>query len=218
MNNKAVSRVERRRQQTRQEIIETTWKIIDENSLANLSVDAVAKAMGITKPAIYYYFPSKQVLLQALIVEALSIEVDQLCAAIDEAKTGTQALGMVVRTFVNYYSQHTDRFRLVYLQSQLVGLSKLGINSESTKELIHPYTNIFFDKLVAKLDEDRERGELASQLNPRRLAMTAHLAGIGVMTMKGVADSAQDPLKFSDEELIEEYTQLFLLTNVNNGV
>ena len=95
-----------------------------------------------------------------------------------------------------------------------VGLSKLGINKQSTKELIHPQTNIFFDKLSEKLIEDRERGELASQLNPRCLAMTAHLAGIGIMTMKGVADSAQDPLKFSDEELIEEYTQLFLLSRL----
>lgn len=213
MDSQPVSRVQRRRQQTRQEIIDTTWKLIDENALVNLSVDAVAKAMGLTKPAIYYYFPSKQALLQALIIEALCVEVDQLCAVIDKAQSGAQALGLVIRAFVKYYSQHTDRFRLIYLQSQLLGYSKLGINEESARKFIHPCTNVFFDKLTAKLQVDKKQGKLASQLHPRRLAMAAHLAGIGIMTMKGVADSAGDPLKFSDKQLIDEYAQIFLLSN-----
>jgi AcrR family transcriptional regulator len=53
-------------------IKETAWKQIAEKGAAALSLRAIARELGITAPAIYNYFPRRDDLVTALIVEAFT--------------------------------------------------------------------------------------------------------------------------------------------------
>lgn len=55
-----------RRELKTQLIIDTAFKIWGENSFYNTSMSSLAKALGMTKPAIYRYFKNKDTLLQAM--------------------------------------------------------------------------------------------------------------------------------------------------------
>ena len=46
-------------------------------------------------------------------------------------------------------------------------------------------------------------------MEPRLLAFLAYLAAIGLLTMKGLAQQLDDPLAFSDEQLIQGLGKVF---------
>ncbi|UII55839.1 TetR/AcrR family transcriptional regulator [Cytobacillus spongiae] len=51
---------------TYEKIIDTAYRLFAENGFEKTSMSAIAKEMGISKPAIYYYFPSKEQLIHTL--------------------------------------------------------------------------------------------------------------------------------------------------------
>jgi AcrR family transcriptional regulator len=65
----------RRREQNsnlQEAIKETAWKQIAENGASALSLRAIARELKITAPAIYNYFPDRDALVTALIVDAFT--------------------------------------------------------------------------------------------------------------------------------------------------
>jgi hypothetical protein len=41
------------------------------------------------------------------------------------------------------------------------------------------------------------------------MAFLAHLAAIGMLTMKGMVESLEDPLRYSDEQIVEGFARVF---------
>ena len=77
------TRRERQRDATRAEIIETAWKQIGEIGAAALSLRGIAREMGLTAPALYYYFQDRDALVTALLIEAFNSFSDALEAGRD---------------------------------------------------------------------------------------------------------------------------------------
>jgi AcrR family transcriptional regulator len=78
------TRRDRLRAQTLEEISAHAWAQVDASGAATLSSNAIAKAMGMSGPAMYRYFASRDALLEALVVEAYTALVTAMAAA-DEA-------------------------------------------------------------------------------------------------------------------------------------
>ena len=53
-------------------IKETAWKLIAEFGAPALSLRAIARALSITAPAIYNYFPDRDALVTALTIDAFT--------------------------------------------------------------------------------------------------------------------------------------------------
>lgn len=51
------------------QILEATRALLAERSAADLTVDAIAKAAGVTRTAFYFYFPTKHAVVAALLAE-----------------------------------------------------------------------------------------------------------------------------------------------------
>lgn len=64
-------------------IKETAWKQIAEFGVQTLSLRAIARELGITAPAIYNYFPRRDDLITALIIDAYTSFGDSQLAARD---------------------------------------------------------------------------------------------------------------------------------------
>jgi AcrR family transcriptional regulator len=76
-----VNRRERYREQTREEVKELALAQLAEAGAAGLSLNAIAKRMGLTGPALYRYFSSRDALLTELIGDGY----DDLARALAEA-------------------------------------------------------------------------------------------------------------------------------------
>ena len=60
---KRSARTERRREQTRTEILSATREVILRDGVQDFAIASVAEELGLTKPALYYYFDSKEALM-----------------------------------------------------------------------------------------------------------------------------------------------------------
>lgn len=97
-------------------IKETAWKQIAEFGAPTLSLRAIARALKITAPAIYNYFPNRDALVTALIVDAFTSlgdaqkkTVEGISASKLEARF--TALGLAYRDWAIQYEQ---RYQLIF--------------------------------------------------------------------------------------------------------
>jgi AcrR family transcriptional regulator len=199
------TRRDRRRAQSREEILTATREILMRNGIGSFTLDAVARELQLTKAALYYYFPSKDALLfEALRVE-LRAEAEAIAEAVQKTESGSEALRALVETVFEYYRDRPNAFRLAYLYGQ-VSSSEMAPTTPEMLERVRPINDLIYGNLQKKLEADRPRR--AAQIDPRRLAFIAHMAAIGLLTMKGLVEAHGDPLVHSDADLLEDLTRL----------
>ncbi len=97
-------------------IKETAWKQIAEYGAPALSLRAIARELKITAPAIYNYFPDRDALVTALIIDAYTSFGDWQIEARDSVSTddfATQlkAIGLAYR---NWAHTHPQRYQLIF--------------------------------------------------------------------------------------------------------
>lgn len=76
-----MARRERMRTITQEEIKALARRQMAEGGTAAISLNAIARAMDLTAPALYHYFASREALLTALIIDAYNQLADALAAA-----------------------------------------------------------------------------------------------------------------------------------------
>src|SRR5688572_14272820 len=97
-------------------IKDTAWKQIAEYGAPALSLRAIARELKITAPAIYNYFPDRDALVTALIIDAYKSFGDSQLEARDAVPASKvlarmKAIGIAYRTWAHTYPQ---RYQLIF--------------------------------------------------------------------------------------------------------
>ena len=97
-------------------IKETAWKQVAETGASSMSLRAIARELGITAPAIYNYFPRRDDLVTALIVDAFTSLGESQKEAIQGLPTNDlpahlSTLGLAYREWAITYPQ---RYQLIF--------------------------------------------------------------------------------------------------------
>jgi AcrR family transcriptional regulator len=200
-------RRERRRERSREEIVAAARRVLLAKGIAATTLDAVAKEVGLTKAALYYYYPSKDALFFEIIHSALTTQVHAIRDSVQEAKSGGDALAAIIRETVRTYAPNLDDFRLTFLLSQLSpGAATFGAEQFAK---LRPLNNIAYSGATQLLTEEFKHKRGRARVEPRLLAFLASLAAVGLLTMKGMVESFGDPLLYTDEQLVEGFAQIF---------
>lgn len=112
------SRRDRLRAQTLDEIRAHAWAQVDDSGAHALSSNAIAKAMGMSGPAIYRYFDSRGALLAALVVEAyaeLAGALEQAAAA-SSRKAPARRIDEVCAAYRAWALAHPRRYAMLFDQ------------------------------------------------------------------------------------------------------
>lgn len=202
------SRRERRRAQSREELLDAAETVLHRDGVANVTVDAVAQEVDLSKTALYHYFESKDALLFELVFRHLSAEAQTVHDAVAATEDGASALAAMIRAVIGYHAPHIGTFQLCYLQGQVAGPAFMSLNAAMIERL-RPLNELLYAGTEARLKEAKKRGELRAGVNPRRLAFLAHMAAVGLLTMKGMVEGADDPLVHKDDDLVKELGRAF---------
>lgn len=96
------------------DIKEAAWQQIAADGVQALSLRAIARRLGITAPAIYHYFPSRDELVIALVIEAfdsLAKAQASATASTAEAFAQLQAIGLSYRSWA---ISNPQRYQLIF--------------------------------------------------------------------------------------------------------
>jgi AcrR family transcriptional regulator len=212
---KREARSRRRREQTRNEILDTAREVILRNGLGGFTVAQVADELGLTKPALYYYFDSKEVLLFELVLREwleLAAEVE---TAVDATDRGADAIEQLMRTVFERYRNRLELFVLFHKMGP--GGEFEGIIGPDELERIRPVNDMLYGGAESRLRVDQRNGGFSKERDPRRFAFIAHTAVLGLLNMKAIAASAKDPLIHDDDDLIDDLCTTFRVAARSGG-
>jgi AcrR family transcriptional regulator len=204
---KREARNERRREQTRAEILETACDVVLRNGLAGFTLADLAEELGLTKPALYYYFESKEALLFELLLREWVAAATEVQAAVERTDNGADAVEQLMRTVFDRYRDRLELFVIHYKMGP--GGEFVGVVGPEELERLRLINDMLYGSAAARLRADQRRGGFPKQRDPRRFAFTAHTAVIGLLNMKAIVAAASDPLIHSDEDLIDDLCTTF---------
>lgn len=114
MGGAAKSPRERYREQVRDEIKAHAWTQIATTGASALSLNAIAKQMGISGPALYRYFRNRDELITELVLEAYR-EVSETCrAAAESGRTPETRLSALAGALRGWALAHPHRYLLIW--------------------------------------------------------------------------------------------------------
>ncbi len=113
---KATTRRDRVRVDTEREIRQTARRVLVDQGVDGLALRAVARAMGMTAPALYRYFTSREDLVDHVVADLygeLCDVLDRVRDEQDQARPGAQLLA-VSRAFRGWATAHHAEFGLLF--------------------------------------------------------------------------------------------------------
>lgn len=102
-----------RREAVSAEILEAAWELARAEGLAGLSLRDVAGRIGMRPPSLYWYFPSKAAIYDAMFIQGNR----QLLARLEAQKWPTEAraaLKLGTRMFVEFGAEDVQRYQLLF--------------------------------------------------------------------------------------------------------
>jgi AcrR family transcriptional regulator len=148
----------------RQELIKAAASAFKEQGLSNTSVDDVARAAGVDRASLYYYFGTKKELFDAVVLDALisNIEIaERICSDDDRP---IEKLGRLIKRLMISYAEYYPQL-YVYVQenpAQIGSASKLN-GGVDILELQRRFDRALIDIVQQGIDA----GEFRSDLSPR---------------------------------------------------
>jgi AcrR family transcriptional regulator len=162
MSVSAPTRRERQRQETLAEIKTRAMDQVAEGGAAAVSLNAIARAMGMSPAALYRYFASRDALLAELVVEAYGSLADALQGAADGASAdGATRLAAVAHAYRDWALAHPNSYLLIFATSSGSGVE---LAPEATVTAAQRGMDVFLGALAGAADGDQLSPELAGQI------------------------------------------------------
>lgn len=208
MANQKIRKV-RRQEQVRDEILDAARKVLLSRGLSGLTMAAVARELQLTKAALYYYFSSKDALVFELVYLDLAGHAEVVGNAVADATTGADAIEALIRASSEHYGDRLDELRLAYLVPQVGSASATRFDSETIAK-IRPLNDRMYGVVAKKIHQDQQAGRIAQSIDGQRLAFLAHTSVLGMLTVEGLVEVADDtPLIHTREAMVDELVHTF---------
>ena len=193
-----LERKERRHEHRRRAILDAARAILAREGIQNFSVNAVAKAADVSKPAVYYYFESKEELIFELAIDAEFEEAQKLQQALAADSGGLGALEVLLNAYVVHYLSDLDKFRLRYVWPQVLGISSRLLEADSHRRTCE------IDALVSKrLERDRQQGRLKPGVDAVQATRLARVMAHGIVAQVCHTATANGEVRLDALELCQ---------------
>ncbi|MFF5985824.1 TetR/AcrR family transcriptional regulator [Prauserella flavalba] len=178
----------RERAATDREIRQTARALLVEHGPEAVTLRAIARELGITAPALYRYYGSRDDLIEHLRIDVISDLGDELATEIADLRNGgTQQLFAICKGFRRWALTHTKEFTLVFA-SPTGGVGSAPSSVATLKQVTEPFGRVFLlaaGQVLAEADvalpaDDVVPTELREDLAAYRDSLLAVMADSGV--------------------------------------
>lgn len=195
------------------EIIAGAVKVFSEKGIGSSSLQDVADHLGIGRPSLYHYFPSKQALLQRLVndlITSTEVALEKASAPDGHDLSAADRLRNVLTALLSPIAEFPSRFRIL--------MSPEASPDEKTAERVLATRRVFRDLVQSIIEDGIQDGEFRA-VDPRiatymalgsinwvawwyraesGITMEDLLDGLVELVLRGVALPADDPTSIAD--------------------
>ncbi|HEY8640741.1 MAG TPA: TetR/AcrR family transcriptional regulator [Solirubrobacterales bacterium] len=156
--------MEPRRQNRRDMILKEALQLFSERGFRETSLQDIADRLGVTRPAFYYYFSSKEEILWSLIEQLGYQLLDQARPLAARPEPPATRLAALLAEHTRTLLRNAEAFRVYFAERDTLDDTR----SESLRKGEHSYA-----KLVAAVIEEGQRAGQIRTGNPTVLALLA---------------------------------------------
>jgi AcrR family transcriptional regulator len=170
---------ERRRQQTREYLLQAAAQVFTERGFHGATIDQVAAAAGFTKGAVYSNFKNKDELFLALIEAAYAREMTALKETLESSEIPPQArLGDFVSLIRGELEQNPDNWTALYLEFTLYAM-----RNETARQRLRELeeADIVGVADIIESNADSPNSTVSTSALQQARIITALFRGIGVL-------------------------------------
>ena len=161
--------VEERRENRREEILRAAQDLFHRQGYANTSLDDIARAVGIKREGVYYYFPNRTQIL-ITIIKPLGLQLRDQVREILESDASPEE--KICQTVEN----HLMRFENRFAESKITLRDDYFAENEDVLAEMQPIWDEYETLWVAIISEGQDKGAFDAALDPR----LAHLGILGL--------------------------------------
>jgi AcrR family transcriptional regulator len=145
-------------------ILATAERLLGERTLREISIDDLAKGAGISRPTFYFYFPSKDAVLLALLDRVVS-EADEASGRVPDSQLAVDP-PWFWRACISAFFQTFRKHRAVTL-----ACAEARCTNAEVRELWASVTAAWAQRAAAAIECERARGAAPPGLPARDLAV-----------------------------------------------
>jgi len=93
---------------TKKKILKVTGSLFAKRGYFGVSMDEIAKEVGVAKSALYYHFESKEALYKELMEYSVKELKKEIKGALEEGYTSVDTVFNLIRTFLDYTLKHPE--------------------------------------------------------------------------------------------------------------
>jgi AcrR family transcriptional regulator len=146
----------------RDKIISAAGPVLEKFGLQGTTVGAIAKAAGVDRATVYYYFPDKFALFRAAIREGLTEMFQALDIVAESDDPASDRLGRAIRIVMDVYERHYP-YLYIYFQG---GASSEIMDQSVSAETIHSGVR-YEEVLLGIIQNGIDSGEFIEVLPPK---------------------------------------------------
>ncbi|MFT7572216.1 MAG: AcrR family transcriptional regulator [Paracoccaceae bacterium] len=161
--------VEERRENRREEILRAAQDLFHRQGYANTSLDDIARAVGIKREGLYYYFPNRTQIL-ITIIKPLGLQLRDRVREILESDASPE--DKICQAVEN----HLMRFENRFAESKITLRDDYFADNEVVLAEMQPIWDVYETLWVAIIQEGQDKGVFDAALDPR----LAHLGILGL--------------------------------------
>jgi TetR/AcrR family transcriptional regulator, ethionamide resistance regulator len=179
-------------------ILETAENLLQSRPLADISVDDLARGAGISRPTFYFYFRSKDAVLQTLLERVIAEADASLAALVADPPTER----------IEFWRAGIDVFYSTFRAHRvMVGPATVARHTNAeVRDLWSAFMQRSVDHTTGVIDMLRARGEVPANLPAHELATTLNLLNESVLT----ASFAEQTPALPDERVMDNLVHIWI--------
>lgn len=167
-------------------IMHAARNLLVERGIEHFTVADVAQVSQLSKPAVYYYFDSKEALVFDLAIESLQIEFNVLSESVHAAKSAVESLVDLIRTRVDFFLNDMNAFRVLHVWAPAMGLQRRVSQSNTSKQI-----SALLNLISHRLSTEKTSSNRAVRIDAQQLPQVAWALSQGILAQ--FAASALQP-------------------------
>ena len=199
------TRMEQRRASAKADFVDAAYTVIEQHGFEGFTLELVARHVGLRKQAIYHYFPSKEALLFEVALAELTRSASAVAEAVEQVDRGVDAIEALLRTYFNAFAGRIRLFQISHTALPFFDFKRM-MSAENLVR-IRPLNDLLLAGAAQRLQAD-SNGTL-SLGEARRLAFVAYSSVVGLLSMKALVESADDPLVHQDTDMIDTLVSVY---------
>ncbi|MCK9151586.1 TetR/AcrR family transcriptional regulator [Methanobacterium alcaliphilum] len=202
---------EREREERQNDITKAARKLFADKDFDSVSMDEIAKKVGLGKSTLYLYFKSKESLYFAVVLKGIRIWAEMIKKEVEKGNTGLEKFILYKDANNEFSNEYPDYFRLLYSPTSIKKqFNKEKMNSsEEFQEVRELFQEIMFIG-INSIQKGIDDGEIRPDVDPIESIILLSVIFNGKVNMGDWSKEILESKGINEQKFTQDIGDLYL--------